>query len=114
MIVDKNKEEKMEEDKYLGIPSNGYLILEILGNESPSGISLAGTQDIPQRGRVLAVGDPTFYETGVKWISPANVGDVVVHSGHGYEDYTVKGKKYRACPFSKVMVVFEKDKYDQV
>ncbi len=89
-------------------PAKGYLLLEILKNEAPSkNWSAPNPDQIPQRGKVLAVGPDTFHETGDVFKPPAKKGDVVVHSGFGFEDIRVEMKEFRLCPFSKILAVIE-------
>lgn len=87
-------------------PANGYLVLEILDDESPKGFDVEDSDQIPQRGKVLAVGGDTFYE-GEVFKSPAKVGDIILHSGFGYEDVIVQGEKFRLCPFIKTVGVIK-------
>ena len=90
-------------------PAPGYVVLEILENEQPESLSIAGTEDIPQRGKVLRVGPSTYYDTGEVFECPAEVGDVVVHSGHGFENFRVEGEQFRICPFNKILLVLERE-----
>lgn len=95
-------------------PQKGYLLLEVLENEHPSTFQIADNDQIPQRGRVLVVGPSTWHE-GVheRFESPAEVGDVVLHSGFGYEDFRMQGHIFRMCPFSKVIATIKGDDYEK-
>ena len=84
-------------------PVKGFLVLEVLENESPNSFDVADNDQIPQRGRVLAVGTDTLHESGDVFKSPCKVGDTVIHSGFGYEDVYIDGERYRMCPFGKVL-----------
>ena len=89
------------------IVTKGYLLLEILENEQPVGFSVEDKNQPAQRGKVLSVGDETFDEHGNKLESPAEIGDVVVHSAYGFENITHKDEEYRLCPFTKVLAVIK-------
>lgn len=87
------------------IPCPGYVILEILEHEDSLGVTLAGVEKASQKGKVLKVGKHTYLESGQRIDCPVKVGDVVVHSGFGYEDFYMETKLYRVCPFNKILVV---------
>lgn len=90
----------------------GYLLLEILDNEeSEEIVTNIKDGDKPQRGKVLLVGSKTYYSTGQDMESPCGEGDIVVHSAFGYEDFRYKGKKYRLCPFNKVLASYSSKEY---
>lgn len=106
---------KVQEVASLIKPQKGYLLLEILENESPTTYMLSNDDQIPQRGRVLVVGPDTWHE-GVheRFESPARAGDIVLHSGFGFEDFYVQGEKLRLCPFSKVIGVISGKDYEKI
>ena len=88
-------------------PAKGYLLLEILENESPESIAMPASDQVPQRGKVIAVGGATWYETIHEvFRSPAKVGQIVVHSGFGFENVRIRGDEYRLLPFGKVLGIF--------
>ena len=85
----------------------GYVLLEELENEKPSDFLVEDDKEIPQRGRVLVVGDHIWHDNGDVYTSPAKLGDKVIHSAYGYEKITYEGKEYRVCPFSKILAVIK-------
>ena len=96
------------------IPTPGYLLVEILDSQQSSRFTVA-VEVTPQRGRVLKVGKPTYRENIPKLIeSPAEVGDIVIHSSVGYENITLKGEPMRIVPFSRVISVIKEKDYEKV
>ena len=90
------------------IPSPGYILLQILDSESPTSFSIVDKDQIPQRGKVIAVGESIFYpNTGNIYTSPVKVGDIVIHSAFGYENIKLEGEPYRICPFDKILAIIK-------
>lgn len=85
----------------------GYVLLEELKNESSTSFSVEDDKEIPQRGKVLVVGDYIWHDNGDKYESPAKVGDKVIHSAYGYEIIAYEGKQYKVCPFSKILAIIK-------
>lgn len=91
-------------------PSPGYVLLEILPNEEHESLTTEIKEEAtPQRGKVLMVGDDTYYETGQEMKCPAKIGQTVIHSGYGWERFRYKGKQFTLCPFSKILSSYDSE-----
>jgi len=87
-------------------PLPGFALLEILENEGVKGWEIEDEKQLPQRGRVLAIGSGTYYEYSGKALEcPVKVGDIIIHSSFGWERTIYKGMEYRFCPFQKILGV---------
>lgn len=91
------------------IPSPGYLLtipLEDEGIETPEGFTIEGEDEMPQFAKVIAVGKETYNQYTDRIIkSPCKVGNIIIHSSHGWEHIKLKAKKYRIVPFNVVLMV---------
>ncbi len=85
-------------------PSKGYVVAEPTDNEKPDGYTIVDNET-PQRAKVLLVGENTYHTSGQEFKAPCGEGDTVIHSGFGFEDIKVEGKKLRLIPFDKILGV---------
>ena len=89
-------------------PTPGYLIIEPQekAGKTDSGIYLPETaSDKPQKGKVIAVGDPEVTDSGNKKESPAKVGDVVVFKKWGGSEVKIDGVEYLFSKFDDILAI---------
>ena len=86
-------------------PNEGCLICEPLEGEDSQHITIQD-EGFDQKSKVLSVGKDTYYpNTNIVLKSPAKVGDEIIHSSVGWENFRIMGKKYRIVPFQKVLAI---------
>lgn len=92
-------------------PLPGYVLVEPAQAETKtsSGIYLPENSDQkPQHGTVLAVGD-SIWESGVKEIKcPVKKGDQVIYKKWGGNEYKVEDTEYQFLKFEDVLAVVNK------
>ena len=79
-------------------PLNDRVLVEPVSAEQKTagGILLPDSaQEKPLRGKVLAVGDGTANDSGVRTALAVNVGDTVVYGKYAGTDITVAGKELK-------------------
>ena len=89
-------------------PTAGYIIIEPLEKESKtaSGIYLPDSAgEKPQKGKVIAVGDPEITEKGARRTSPVKVGDKVIFKKWGGSEVKVDGVEYLFAKFEDILAV---------
>lgn len=89
-------------------PSAGYLLIEPEGTRSQtaSGIYLPESADEkPQKGNVLAVGDPEVTEHGATRKAPVKKGDVVIYKKWGGNEVKVDNKEYLFVKFEDILAI---------
>ena len=87
------------------IPSEGNLICEPLEGEASQHITIQD-EGFEQKSKVLIVGKDTYHpNTNIPLKAPAMVGDEIIHSSVGWENFRIMGKKYRIVPFQKVLAI---------
>lgn len=89
-------------------PAAGYLVIEPLEAEekTSSGIYLPdNASEKPQQGKVLAVGSDEVTDSGVKRVSPAKVGDVVIYKKWGGNEVKLQGREYLFSKFDDILAV---------
>jgi chaperonin GroES len=89
-------------------PNRGYVLVEPVEVESKteSGIYLPESDEKPQQGKVLAVGDSTF-EDGQEVESPVEKGDQVIYKKWGGNDFKMGDKEYQFLKFGDILAVVE-------
>jgi chaperonin GroES len=89
-------------------PTPGYLLIEpaVAEKKTESGIYLPDTsEEKPQKGTVLAVGDDELTDSGKARKSPAKVGDEIIYKKWGGNDVKIDGKEYIFVKFEDVLAV---------
>ena len=89
-------------------PSAGYLLIEPVEAETKTltGIYLPDTaSEKPQKGKVLAVGEPEITDSGVKRVAPCKVGDIVIYKKWGGNEVKIGGKEYLFAKFEDILAV---------
>lgn len=89
-------------------PTAGYLLIEPLEKEAKtaSGIYLPDSAgEKPQKGKILAVGEPEITEKGIKRPSPVKIGDTVIYKKWGGNEVKIEGKEYLFVKFEDIMAV---------
>lgn len=105
MVTRLNKTNKI---KLNLIPSAGYLLIDPLSAESKtaSGIYLPdNASEKPQKGKILAVGQPEITDSGAKRVSPCKVGDIVIYKKWGGNEVKIEGKEYLFSKFEDILAV---------
>ena len=91
-------------------PMEGFILLTTTKEANPKGYIFEDTDKTPRIGKVLDVGGNTYHENGEVFNCPVKVGDIIIHSGYGYENITYEGEEYRIVPFSKILAVVKENK----
>jgi len=89
-------------------PTAGNLLIEPVEAEqkTASGIYLPeNVSEKPQKGKVLAVGEPEITEKGIKKDSPVKKGDIVIYKKWGGNEVKVDGKEYLFAKFEDILAV---------
>ena len=90
-------------------PAAGYLFIEPAEAQSKtdSGIYLpeSATDEKPQKGKVLAVGDSEITDHGATKKSPVKVGDYVIYKKWGGNEVKIDGKEYLFVKFEDILAV---------
>lgn len=89
-------------------PTAGYLLIEpsLAEKKTQSGIYLPDTsEEKPQKGKVLAVGQDEVLDSGKTRKSPAKVGDEVIYKKWGGNEVKIDGKEYIFVKFEDVLAV---------
>jgi len=89
-------------------PAAGYLLIEQMEAETKtaSGIYLPDSAgEKPQRGKVLAVGEPEITDSGAKKTSPVKTGDIVIYKKWGGNEVKIDGKEYLFSKFEDILAV---------
>jgi len=91
-------------------PTRGYVLVEPAKKQTKTsgGIYLPDSSDEkPQEGTVIAVGD-SVYESGVKEVtSPAKVGDHVVYKKWGGNDVKIGDVEYQFLKFEDILAIIK-------
>ena len=89
-------------------PTAGYVVIEPeeLEKKTKSGIYLpdSASEEKPQQGKVLAVGDAEITKEG-KVVSPAKVGDTVIYKKWGGNEVKIEGKEYLFSKFEDILAI---------
>lgn len=97
-------------------PAPGYLLVEPAKQDkkTDSGIYLPDShEDKPQYGKVLAVGDDTVSDSGVKTASPAKKGDLVVYKKWGGNEVEIDRVEYQFLKFDDILAIVAQDSKPQ-
>ena len=90
-------------------PTPGYLLIEPqeAQTKTASGIYLPenASGDKPQKGKVLAMGEPETIDKGIKRVSPAKVGDIVIYKKWGGSEVKVGGIEYLFAKFDDILAI---------
>lgn len=89
-------------------PTAGYLLIEPAEatKKTESGIYLPETsEEKPQKGTVLAVGDDELTDSGKLRKSPAKKGDVVIYKKWGGNEVKIDGKEYLFVKFEDILAI---------
>lgn len=89
-------------------PTAGYVLIEPLAaqTKTDSGIYLPETNtEKPQKGTVLAVGDPETTDSGAKKNSPVKVKDIVVYKKWGGNEVKVDGRDMLFVKFEDILAI---------
>jgi len=90
-------------------PTPGYLLIEPqeAQQKTDSGIYLPDSAEgeKPQKGRVLAVGPADLTDSGVKRMSPAKVGDIVIYKKWGGSEVKIDGIEYLFSKFEDILAI---------
>lgn len=99
---------KQEKTKLSVRPVAGYILLEPeeVTRQTASGIVLPETAgEKPQKGKVLAVGEPEILDDGSKRPAPCGTGEVVYYKKWGGNDIKIEGKEYLFVKFEDIIAV---------
>ncbi len=89
-------------------PTAGYILIEPQEAETKtaSGIYLPDNAgEKPQKGKVLAVGDPEVTDSGAKKTAPVKSGDTVIYKKWGGNEVKVDNKEYLFVKFEDILAV---------
>jgi chaperonin GroES len=89
-------------------PTPGYLVIEPLEAETKtvSGIYLPDSAgEKPQKGKVVAVGDPEITDKGIEKKSPAKVGNTVIYKKWGGNEVKIGSVEYLFSKFEDVLAI---------
>ncbi len=93
------------------LPAPGYVLLEPAEAETKtsSGIYLPDNAkaEKPQKGKVVAVGEPEITDSGKTKVSPAKVGDQVIYKKWGGSEYKDNGKEYLFTKFEDILGIIK-------
>ncbi len=90
------------------IPAAGYILIEPAEavRKTDSGIYLPETsEEKPQKGKVLAVGEAEITDSGTKKKSPVKKGDVVIYKKWGGSEVKVGNKEYLFAKFEDILAI---------
>lgn len=94
-------------------PTPGYIVINPISVDKKSDyVSVVDTQDQPHKGTVLAVGDSYVDDKGNEKKSPVNVGDFVLYSIMGIEEFKMEydgDVRHRLiiAPFGRILGVIK-------
>jgi len=88
------------------IPASGHVLLSPL-DPPKSNFKLPET-DNNRKGKVVAVGANTRFNSGDVMEAPCKVGDIVYHAYQFEGDVLLKGKKHKIVRFEGILGVYEK------
>lgn len=89
-------------------PVTGYVLIEPVEAETKTstGIYLPDSaSEKPQKGKVLAVGEPEITDSGAKRVSPCQAGDIVIYKKWGGNEVKIGGVEYLFAKFEDILAV---------
>ncbi len=90
-------------------PTAGYLLIEPaeVQKQTASGLYLpdSASQDKPQKGKVLALGEAEILDSGKQRKAPCKVGDVVMYKKWGGSEVKIEGKEYLFAKFDDILAI---------
>jgi chaperonin GroES len=101
---------KKESKKINLKPTAGYILIEPAEatRKTDSGIYLPETsEEKPQKGTVLAVGEPEMTDSGNLRKSPVKEGDVVIYKKWGGNEVKIDGKEYLFVKFEDILAIVD-------
>ena len=90
------------------VPAAGYILIEPeeAVRKTDSGIYLPETsEEKPQKGKVLAVGDAEITDSGTKKKSPVKKGDIIIYKKWGGSEVKVDNKEYLFAKFEDILAI---------
>lgn len=91
-------------------PTRGYCLIEPLDVEEKSagGVYMPErAQDLPTRGKILAVGLPQLLQDGQMLKTEFGIGDVVIYKKFVDNKVKREGKEYLLVPFADILAIEE-------
>ncbi len=95
-------------------PTPGYILIDPLEKDEKSQyIAVQDSIDKPHKGTVIAVGDSKVTDYGINIESPVKIGDFVLYSIAGCEEFKTEYKgdprhRFIISPFGRILLVFKK------
>ncbi|OGM14894.1 co-chaperone GroES [Candidatus Woesebacteria bacterium RIFCSPLOWO2_01_FULL_39_23] len=89
-------------------PAPGYLLIEPLEKEekTASGIYLPeSASEKPQKGKVLAIGEPEITDSGTKKAASVKVGEIVIYKKWGGNEVKIDGAEYLFAKFDDILAI---------
>lgn len=89
-------------------PAPGYILIEPQAHETKtsSGIYLPDSAgEKPQKGKVLAVGEPEILDSGKERKVPCKVGDLVIYKKWGGNEVKIDGTEYLFSKFEDILAI---------
>lgn len=84
-------------------PAPSFILVEPL--EEKTTFQIAKTEDQKTvKSKVIQIGADSQRQ-GFTLTSPCKVGDVILHSSYGYQDFKQDGKEYRVVRFDDVLMI---------
>ena len=84
----------------------GYVLVTPIEDQSSENVIITDNHPTPQWGKVLSVGAKTWHEGIAKvYEPPCKVGDTIIHSAMGYEQFRIEGEPFRLVPFGRILSV---------
>lgn len=89
-------------------PNRGYILVEPVEaeNKTESGIYLPESEEKPQQGKVLAVGE-SIYQDGQEIESPVEKGEQVIYKKWGGNDFEISDTEYQFLKFDDILAIVE-------
>lgn len=91
------------------VPTPGYLLIEPeeATQKTDSGIYLpdSASNEKPQKGKVLAVGDDEITDSGKTRKAPVKAGNVVIYKKWGGSEVKINNKEYLFAKFEDILAV---------
>ncbi len=95
-------------------PSPGFILVDPIEKDKKSSLMVVkDDQDKPYKGIVMAIGTDLLTQSGTYMVSPVKVGDFILYSIMGAEEFKMEYKgnirhRFIIVPFTKVLGVMKK------